>query len=52
VLKRAKLKRGNPFDVRGEKSPLFRWDGVVLGKTLKSPQAQGRIDSLLREGIG
>jgi hypothetical protein len=45
VLKRRKLKRGNLGDRRGEKSPRTRRDGIVLGKTLKSRQAHGRIDS-------
>jgi hypothetical protein len=45
VLKRRKLKRGNLGDRRGEKSPRTCWDDVVLGKTLESRQAHGRIDS-------
>jgi len=45
VLKRRKLKRGNLGDRRGEKSPRTSWDGIVLGKTLESRQAQGRIGS-------
>jgi len=43
VLKRRKLKRGNPEDRRSEKSLRTVRDGIVLGNTLKSRQAHGRI---------
>jgi hypothetical protein len=43
VLKRRKLKRGNPEDRRNEKSFRTVRDGVVLGNTLESRQAHERI---------
>jgi hypothetical protein len=42
VLKRRKLKRGSLLSVSSEKSLEIPPDGVVLGKTLESRQAQER----------
>lgn len=43
MLKGKKLKRGNPFDRRSEKSLRIGRDETVLGNTLESRQAHGRI---------